>query len=74
MYLVADGLFGLPRQNDKWDGITGDLISGSAHMAFSAFSITSSRVKVNIYFFSKCCKNLNCKRFDHIQQTKKSEN
>lgn len=52
MYLVADGLFGLPRQSEKldgtpnWDGITGDLVSGSAHMAFSAFSITSARVKV----------------------------
>lgn len=46
MYLVADGLFGLPRQNEKWDGITGDLQSGAAHMAFSAFSITSARVKV----------------------------
>lgn len=46
MYLVADGLFGVPRAGNNWDGITADLISGAAHLAFSAFSITSARVQV----------------------------
>lgn len=45
LYLVADGLFGVPR-NGIWDGITADLVSGAAHLAFSAFSVTSSRVEV----------------------------
>lgn len=46
LYLVGDGLFGVPR-NGHWDGITADLMSGAAHLAFSAFSVTSSRVEVS---------------------------
>ncbi|RWS26698.1 glutamate receptor ionotropic: NMDA 3A-like protein, partial [Leptotrombidium deliense] len=48
LYLVADGLFGVPR-NNQWDGITADLVSGAAHLSFTAFSISSSRVKVIDY-------------------------
>ncbi|RWS08463.1 glutamate receptor ionotropic: NMDA 3A-like protein, partial [Dinothrombium tinctorium] len=48
LYLVADGLFGVPR-NNQWDGITADLVSGAAHLTFTAFSISSSRVKVIDY-------------------------
>ena len=46
LYLVADGLFGVPR-NGQWDGITADLVSGAAHLAFTAFSVTSSRIEVS---------------------------
>lgn len=46
LYLVGDGLFGVPR-NGNWDGITADLMSGAAHLAFSAFSVTSQRVEVS---------------------------
>lgn len=49
LYLVADGLFGVPR-NGRWDGITADLMSGAADMTFTAFSVTSSRVQVRILF------------------------
>lgn len=49
LYLVADGLFGVPR-NGRWDGITADLMSGAADMTFTAFSVTSSRVEVSILF------------------------
>ena len=44
--MVSDGLFGVPR-NGQWDGITADLVSGAAHMAFTAFSVTSSRIEVS---------------------------
>lgn len=47
LYLVADGLFGVPRNGGQWDGITADLVSGAAHIAFSAFSVTSGRVNVS---------------------------
>lgn len=47
LYLVGDGLFGVPR-NGRWDGITADIVNGAAHMAFSAFSVTSSRVEVSL--------------------------
>lgn len=46
LYLVSDGLFGVPR-NGQWDGITADLVNGAAHMAFTAFSVTSSRIEVS---------------------------
>lgn len=46
LYLVADGLFGVPRNGGQWDGITADLVSGAAHITFSAFSVTSARVNV----------------------------
>ncbi|OTF70664.1 hypothetical protein BLA29_009696 [Euroglyphus maynei] len=45
LYLVADGLFGI-RKDGKWDGITADLVNDVAHLSFTAFSTTSSRVQV----------------------------
>ncbi len=45
LYLVADGLFGV-RRNGQWDGSTADLVNDVAHMVFTAFSITSTRVQV----------------------------
>lgn len=49
LYLVADGLFGI-RKDGKWDGVTGDLVNDVAHLSFTAFSTTSSRVQVKYYF------------------------
>ncbi|XP_050436256.1 glutamate receptor ionotropic, NMDA 3A-like isoform X2 [Adelges cooleyi] len=43
LYLVADGSFG--SRKIKWNGVVGDLVSGSAHMAFCPLSITSGRSK-----------------------------
>lgn len=48
LYLVADGLFGV-RRNGQWDGITADLVNDLAHMSFTAFSTTSSRVQAIDY-------------------------
>ena len=50
LYLVADGLFGV-RKDGKWDGVTADLINGLAHLSFTAFSTTSSRVQVSSLFY-----------------------
>lgn len=46
LYLVADGLFGV-HKDGKWDGVTADLVSDLAHLSFTAFSTTSSRIKVS---------------------------
>ncbi|XP_022248528.1 glutamate receptor ionotropic, NMDA 3A-like, partial [Limulus polyphemus] len=46
IYLVADGMFGTSRGGQSWNGITADLISGAANLAFSSFSITSMRYEV----------------------------
>ena len=54
LYLVADGLFGVPRHG-QWDGITADLMKGVAHMAFTAFSVTSSRIEVSCTSSSLAC-------------------
>ena len=56
LYLVADGLFGVPR-NGRWDGITADLMSGAADMTFTAFSVTSTRVEVGKYTWQEGMKN-----------------
>lgn len=45
LYLVADGHFGT-NKNGRWDGITGDLITGAAHVSFTAFSVTGERLEV----------------------------
>ncbi|UYV76114.1 hypothetical protein LAZ67_13002577, partial [Cordylochernes scorpioides] len=45
LYLVADGSFGANRGRG-WTGVTRDLMSGAAHLAFTAFSITSGRSRV----------------------------
>ena len=47
LYLVADGLFGIKR-NGQWDGVTADLVNDVAHMTFTAFSTTSTRVQVSL--------------------------
>lgn len=42
--------------NQKWNGIVGDLVSGSAHMSFAALSVSSARAEVidytQPYFYS----------------------
>lgn len=46
LYIVADGEFGVRRTNNTWSGLTGELVSGAAHLAVSAFSVTKSREQV----------------------------
>ncbi|XP_064476798.1 glutamate receptor ionotropic, NMDA 3B-like [Ornithodoros turicata] len=45
MYLAADGTFGTDR-GGRWTGVTQDLISGAAHLAASAYSVTSQRSRL----------------------------
>lgn len=61
LYIVSDGLFGTKTISEngeqKWNGIVGDLVSGAAHLSFSALSVSSSRYlyghfSYNISFFS----------------------
>ncbi|XP_054275672.1 uncharacterized protein LOC128994876 isoform X1 [Macrosteles quadrilineatus] len=60
LYIVADEAYGSRVvQSDgevKWNGIVGDLVSGAAHMSFSALSVSSPRSQVIDfsvpYFFS----------------------
>lgn len=66
LYIVADGYFGSKsyksgklQKNGKeteWSGVVGDLVSGAAHMSFSALSVSSARSEVIDfsvpYFFS----------------------
>lgn len=47
LYLVSDGYFGVSKEKGHWDGIVNELRSGGAHMAFTAFSVTSSRIQVS---------------------------
>ncbi|XP_046386196.1 uncharacterized protein LOC124155987 isoform X2 [Ischnura elegans] len=35
-----------PEDEEKWDGIMGDLISGAAHMAFAPLSVSAARERV----------------------------
>ena len=65
LYVVADGLFGSKTMSDnkesKWSGIVGDLVSGAAHMSFSALSVSSSRYVNNgasYKLIAKCRKDL----------------
>lgn len=48
LYLVADGTFG--SQKLQWNGVIGDLVSGSAHMAFCPLSVTSTRSVPNSHY------------------------
>lgn len=50
LYMVADGLFGV-KKDGKWDGIVADLVHDVAHLSFTAFSTTSSRVWVSAFRF-----------------------
>ncbi|KAL4149546.1 hypothetical protein QTP88_003474 [Uroleucon formosanum] len=43
LYLVADGTFGSRKL--QWNGVVGELVSGTAHMAFCPLSVTSTRSK-----------------------------
>ncbi|VVC31376.1 Hypothetical protein CINCED_3A009974 [Cinara cedri] len=43
LYLVADGTFGSRKL--RWNGVIGDLVSGTAHMAFCPLSVSSRRSK-----------------------------
>nr|CAD7269927.1 unnamed protein product [Timema shepardi] len=59
LYVVSDGAFGTRTRTEngtEWNGIVGDLVSGAAHMAFAAFSVSSARSEVIDYsvpyFFS----------------------
>lgn len=45
LYLVADGTFG--SQKIHWNGVVGELVSGTAHMAFCPLSVTSTRLTSN---------------------------
>ncbi|XP_063230536.1 uncharacterized protein LOC134535392 [Bacillus rossius redtenbacheri] len=52
LYVVPDGAFGSRQaagNASKWDGVVGDLVSGAAHMAFAALSVTSARSEVIDY-------------------------
>ncbi|XP_052777866.1 glutamate receptor ionotropic, NMDA 3A-like [Mya arenaria] len=55
LYIVSDTTYG-KEVNGSWNGMIRELMSGTAHMAVAAFSITRDRVKVidftSIYFFS----------------------
>ena len=47
LYICADGEYGVPsHENSSWTGVVGDLVSGAAHMAVGATSITRSRSTV----------------------------
>lgn len=48
LYLVSDGYFGVSKEKGHWDGIVNELRTGAAHMAFTAFSVTSSRIEVSL--------------------------
>lgn len=52
-YTYADDI---DEDNEKWNGIIGDLVSGAAHMSFAALSVSAARAEVidfsQPYFFS----------------------
>ncbi|XP_069560552.1 glutamate receptor ionotropic, NMDA 3A [Brachyistius frenatus] len=45
LYIVGDGKYG-GFKNGRWTGLVGDLLSGSAHLAVTSFSINSARSQV----------------------------
>ncbi|KAK2508042.1 hypothetical protein MC885_018721, partial [Smutsia gigantea] len=45
LYIVGDGKYGAWK-NGHWTGLVGDLLSGSAHMAVTSFSINTARSQV----------------------------
>ncbi|XP_019393965.1 PREDICTED: glutamate receptor ionotropic, NMDA 3B [Crocodylus porosus] len=45
LYIVGDGKYGAWK-NGRWTGLVGDLLSGTAHMAVTSFSINSARSTV----------------------------
>nr|WRU22311.1 ionotropic receptor 12 [Paratrioza sinica] len=52
LYIVADGLFGTrvrEEGKEKWNGVVGDLVTGTAHMSFASLSVSSTRSQVIDY-------------------------
>lgn len=45
LYIVGDGKYG-GLKDGRWTGLVGDLLSGSAHLAVTSFSINSARSRV----------------------------
>uniref|UniRef100_A0A8D0GDW7 Glutamate receptor n=1 Tax=Sphenodon punctatus TaxID=8508 RepID=A0A8D0GDW7_SPHPU len=45
LYIVGDGKYGAWK-NGRWTGLVGDLLSSTAHMAVTSFSINSARSKI----------------------------
>ncbi|XP_034872075.1 glutamate receptor ionotropic, NMDA 3A [Mirounga leonina] len=45
LYIVGDGKYGAWK-NGHWTGLVGDLLSGSAHLAVTSFSINTARSQV----------------------------
>ncbi|XP_026864336.2 glutamate receptor ionotropic, NMDA 3B isoform X2 [Electrophorus electricus] len=45
LYIVGDGKYGA-RKGGRWTGLVGDLLSGTADMAVTSFSINTARSKV----------------------------
>uniref|UniRef100_G7PRT2 Glutamate receptor n=1 Tax=Macaca fascicularis TaxID=9541 RepID=G7PRT2_MACFA len=45
LYIVGDGKYGAWK-NGHWTGLVGDLLSGTAHMAVTSFSINTARSQV----------------------------
>lgn len=46
LYIVGDGKYGASSGTGRWTGLVGDLLSGSADMAVTSFSINSARSRV----------------------------
>ncbi|XP_034145797.1 glutamate receptor ionotropic, NMDA 3B [Esox lucius] len=46
LYIVGDGKYGAMGSSGRWTGLVGDLLSGTADMAVTSFSINSARSRV----------------------------
>ncbi|KAM3871464.1 glutamate receptor ionotropic, NMDA 3B-like [Diretmus argenteus] len=46
LYIVGDGKYGAMSGTGRWTGLVGDLLSGTADMAVTSFSINSARSRV----------------------------
>ncbi|XP_029610815.1 glutamate receptor ionotropic, NMDA 3B, partial [Salmo trutta] len=46
LYIVGDGKYGAMSSTGRWTGLVGDLLSGTADMAVTSFSINSARSRV----------------------------
>ncbi|XP_056151395.1 glutamate receptor ionotropic, NMDA 3A-like [Lampris incognitus] len=46
LYIVGDGKYGALSGSGRWTGLVGDLLSGTADMAVTSFSINSARSRV----------------------------
>uniref|UniRef100_A0A8C7GX14 Glutamate receptor n=1 Tax=Oncorhynchus kisutch TaxID=8019 RepID=A0A8C7GX14_ONCKI len=46
LYIVGDGKYGAMSSTGSWSGLVGDLLSGTADMAVTSFSINSARSRV----------------------------